>query len=247
MKQYFSLVALLVILLIGCQKQAEQKESISISIEKNEILLICGESTEVPIIGTAEYCTAETDDNFVASAYGGDGKIEVEGMHVGQTRITIKSDAAENEIECLVTVLPSFDYVGGVTALWGASREDVNASVDRTNLLKSYYNEQRGCVTFSYQIGTYFIVTMYYYSDGKLCGIHKTVEAPSDTETTAYINISNSMGEYMEFVSGSSSSGRIYKHPSGYYAVLYTPHLNETYDIYYAPTLEDAKNHPFTR
>lgn len=244
MKQYYFLVTLLA-LLMGCQKQDERKAHIS--IEKNEISLICGETTVIPIIGTTKFCEVDTKDDFVAYPYGGNGEIEIEGLHIGQTKVIVNSDDAENEIECDVTVLPSFDYVGGVTALWGASREDVNACVDRTNLLTSYYNEQRGCITFSYKIGEYYIVTMYYYSDGKLCGIHKTVEAPNDTETTAYINISNSMGEYMEFVSGSSSSGRIYEHPSGYYAVLYMPHLNDTHDIYYAPTLEDAKNHTFVR
>lgn len=252
MRRIFTILTIIAIA-SGCNKEvgntdnSKEEAPIILSLENNEIKLICGESQQVKISGVSSYCTAKAEDEFVVYSSGGEGYIEIEGSHIGETIVVVSNDEAENKDTCKVSVIPTIDRVGGITSMWGSSLKEVYDKADKTNLLKSYYNEQRGCQTFSYKIGDYYIVTMYYYSDGKLCGIHKTVEAPNDTETEAYINISNSLKEYMEFVSGSSSSCRVYEHPSGYYAALYSPHLNDIHDIYYAPSLEDAKNHPFTK
>ncbi len=252
MRRIFTILTIIAIA-SGCNKESGNTDSpkeeapIILSLENNEIKLICGESQQVKISGVSSYCTAKAEDEFVAYSSGGEGYIEIEGSHIGETIVVVSNDEAENKDSCKVTVVPTIDCVGDITSLWGSSLEEVYDKTDRTNMSKSYYNEQRGCQTFSYKIGDYYIVTMYYFSDDKLCGIHKTVDAANDTEIQAYINISNSLAEYMEFVSGSATSGRIYKHPSGYYAVLYSPSLNETFDIYYATTLEEAQSHKFTR
>ena len=108
-------------------------------------------------------------------------------------------------------------------------------------------NAQRGCVTFNYNYSGYDVACRYYYGeDGGLVGIHKSIEPATDSETAGYINIATSMSQYMETVS-SPSNYRLFSHPDGYYASLYKPSLNNKLDVFYAPTLEEAKNHPFVK
>lgn len=252
MKKNLLFLAMLTIL--GCGKEAKPSEGptpepqpITISLENNEITLICGETRTIAVSGTTSYCSAEEGDEFIAWASGGNGKIEVEGQHVGTTSIKITCDEAINEETCLITVLPTIDYIGSVSALFGKSRSEVKEGLDKS-YTDAYTDSQRGCVTYMYNKSGYYIANRYYYdSDDKLCGIHKSIESPNDTETFAYINISNSLNEYMEYVSGSLSSGRAYQHPDGYYAVLFSPTKNSKHDVFYASTYDEAKNHTFVK
>ena len=234
------------ITLAGCQRPSTEEEipPTIISLDEENITIYCGESKTIGISGTEAYCSAEEDSDFVVWASGGNGEIEIEGKHVGETFVTITCDDAENEAICNVTVLPTIDYIGSVAPLCGKTKSEVKEVIDKS-YEKDYTDSQRGCITYYYNKSGYLIANRYYYSEEKLCGIHKSIESPDDTETQAYINIATSLDEYMEAINGSSASGRIYSHPDGYYAVLYSPTMNQKHDIFYAASLEDAKSHPF--
>lgn len=252
MKKTLFILSMLTI--ISCGKEVKPNEEpipepqpVTISLENNEISLVCGESRTVTINGTTSYCSAEEGDEFIAWAFGGEGRIEVEGQHVGITSIKITCEEAINEEICSIIVLPSIDYIGSVSALFGKTKSEVKEGLDKS-YIDGYTDSQRGCITFMYKKSGYYIANRYYYdAEDKLCGIHKSIESPDENETSAYINISNSLDEYMEYVSGSSSSGRIYQHPDGYYAVLFTPTKSGKHDVFYAPSLDEAKNHTFVK
>lgn len=232
--------------ILGCEKPKTEDGNAqpTFSLDKRELTIARGTSESFTITGDEGYYCADEGDDFVAYASSNGKSIEVEGLHVGETSITVSRDGTNFKDSCIVKVIPTNDCVGEVIPLWGSSESEVHELINK-DYVRHYYNEQRKCQSYSYYIGDYFVVNMYYFSDGRLIGIHKTVDPQSETETEAYISISSSLNEYAEFISGSSLSCRIYNRPSSYFAAMYTPSLNDTFDIYYAPTIDDAKNHTF--
>lgn len=248
-KTIYAIMAILT--LAGCgkptQEETQEPEPITISMEESEITIHCGESKQVNIIGTSEYCSVKESDEFVVWASGGNNRIEIEGQHVGEATVTVSCDAAENEASCKVRVIPSIDYIGPVAPLFGKTKSEVKAAID-PSYEKAYTDSQRRCVTYNYKVSGYSVANRYYYVDDKLYGIHKSIESPNDSESQAFINIALSLDEYMEILkAGSQTSGRAYSHPSGYYAVLHSPTLNDKHDIFYAEDLEVARSHSFIK
>ena len=233
----------------SCKKtptQVEEAQPVIISLEQDEVTLFCGETKQVRINGTEAYCSALAENEFVAWASGGERTMEIYASHVGTTKVVIECSEAENKDTCVVKVVPSSDYVGGVPALFGALKSDVKPNID-PSYIEGYTDTQRGCITYTYRYSGYFVAARYYYDEqNRLIGIHKSINPEEDTETTAYINIATSLSQYMETLT-SGVSERLFSHPDGYYAALYTPTLNNKLDVFYAKELNDAKNHTFIK
>lgn len=237
------LILLATISIAACEKNTQIIET-NIELDTNEITLHCNEEKTIHIIGSAEHCYATSNDDFVACSYTDNNAITIDARHVGTTIISVvKGNKAA--AECKVTVLPTTDYTCDVTAIWGATKKEISANIDKS-YTNAYTDTQRKCETYQYTPNSGYIVTMrYYFNENGLCGIHKIVNPNGDSETIAYMNIATGLSEYMEHVS--YTTPRTFSHPSGYYAALYTPSLNKNFDIYYAPTLDEALAHSFTK
>lgn len=230
--------------LCACEKTAQVVET-NIELDTNEITLHCNEDKIIHIIGATEYCNAICNDEFVAWTYTDKNAITIDARHVGTTTISVEYKGDKTSAECKVTVLPSVDYTCDVTAIWGATKKEISAKVDKS-YTSAYTDTQRQCETYQYTTNSGYGVTVrYYFKENELCGIHKVVNPNKDSESVAYMNIATGLSEYMERVS--SNTPRTFSHPSGYYAALYTPSLNKNFDIYYAPTLDEALAHSFTK
>lgn len=262
-KILFLMVAALVI--AGCSKSDDEKKdsTVDFTLSKTEVNLTVDDETRIEVIGVnIDECEVYSEDEFIAYVIKHNGKIDIEADHAGETDIVVKCKDIEKT--CKVKIAPSVDFIVSTVTEWGIKKEELKSKVEQP--YESFYtNSQTNSTDVSYVRSGYRITNSYYFDNSGLIGVKKSIVA-TGTDTQVLLNITNSMREWMKYISSSSStinsypkayrSSNIYSHPEKYHAVYEQTRYDILYEtgkrpatrnyIYFAKDLETAKNHNFT-
>ncbi len=269
MKRFLFCMAIILpmVLTTACSSDdsgADNTDSANIEFETNNISVSVNGETNINVSGVnISDCNITEEDDFIVYASTYNNKLNVEGLHVGKTKVLVSYNG--KTAECNVEVTPVNDFVASTVTEFGISQDELKEYVEKP--YDSYkHNGQTGITDIVYMRSGYKITNSYYWNNNILCGVRKTIQS-SDNDTQTLLNVSKSMSERMKFISSSSSTVNsyprghrmtsIYQFPNKYYAVyeqtkydiLYETGTNPptTNIIYYAKDLETAKNHQFVK
>lgn len=262
MKKILFLLAMLP-MMFACSSSDDEPE-IQIILSKTEISLDATETEDVLVDGVdLSLCSIKSEDEFIADAKVNGRTIEINGNHVGLTKIIVKCDNKESEIS--VEVKPEIDYIGDIVSEWGISYNEFKDKVEKP--YESFMdNPQRGSKDYTYSKNGYKIVNRYFFENDALVGVKKEIKT-SDMDIVSFDNVTTSMFQYVDYVESSVEDIQSYPkshkttvvclYPSKYYSVYEQTRYDILYEtgkapstknyIFYAKDLDTAKKHSFDK
>lgn len=259
-----SFLVMAALTIAGCSKSNDETKDAArdFSLSKTEANLVVDDEIKIEVSGVnIDECEVYSEDEFIAYAIKYNGKIDVEADHAGETNIVVKYKDVEKK--CKVIISPSVDFIASTVTEWGIKKEELKSKVEHPYESFST-NSQTNSIDVSYLRSGYRITNAYYFDNSGLVGVKKSIVA-TGTDTQVLLNITNSMREWMKYISSSSStinsypkayrSSNIYSHPEKYHAVYEQTRYDILYEtgkrpatrnyIYFAKDLEAAQKHNF--
>ena len=198
-------------------------ENLSISFDKKEINVLCHSKEVLSISGVdVSKCTLKIEDEFYASIYGNNGKIEITGLKVGCTKLIASYKNISDE--CKINVLPIYDLCGNPILEFN---ENMNYIKSRCNV-KSI-NELMNNILIQTSDNNGLQINHYYFFKDKLLSIvcSEIIVGHSYRD----IELLNCLNERFEKINGDTRR-TWFKSNNGYWIVFERAQINVYYIVY---------------
>lgn len=234
----------------------------TIELSEKEINILVGEEHDISVSGISiNKCNIYSDNKFVSEVFTYNGKLNINGNHVGKANIIL--EYKEIKDTCKIVISPINDFAGYALIDFNTKRNELKSLI-RKPYESLTTNSQTKSVD-AYYISTYNITDKYYFNESVLIGIKEEVSS-ADSDVNTFLNITNSLRERMEYISSENEiidaypkihlTRTIYSYPDKGYAVYEQRKYDILFEtgsrpktrnyIFYAKDLEAAKKHEFS-